>query len=346
MGSKLRIGMVGAGGIVLHRHLPALLAMEEVEIVAVCNASYESSRRFCHEHLPRATPMKNWADLVALPDLDIVWISTPPYMHAPVTVSALEAGRHVFCQARMAMNLEEAEEMLDASRQNPELVTALCPPPQGLKGDHLVRELLGEQAIGAPIGFRLQSLAPTYLNADAPLHWRQRIELSGLNVLALGIYAEVLQRWLGPIRAVSAQSTTLHRMRGGEEVRIPDRVEVLVEFVNGVHGTMELSGITAAPKADDLRIDGSVASFYYNFANDQITITRPGEEPQIVGIPADEARHWTVERDFIDAILYPQQPRPRPSFEDGVAYMRVVQGVADSIAEGRRIELLPAKVIS
>ncbi|HWL52756.1 MAG TPA: Gfo/Idh/MocA family oxidoreductase [Chthoniobacteraceae bacterium] len=346
MGSKLRIGMVGAGGIVLHRHLPALLRMEEVEIVAVSNASYESSRRFCQEHLPRATPMKNWADLVALPDLDVVWIGTPPYMHAPVTISALEAGRHVFCQARMAMNLEEAEEMLEASRKNPELVTALCPPPQGLKGDHLVRELLGEQEIGTPIGFHLRSLAPTFLNPDAPLHWRQRVEISGLNVLALGIYVEVLQRWLGPIRAISAQGTTLHRIRGGEEVRIPDRVDLLVEFVNGVSGSMELSGITAGQPVNDLRIDGSQASFHYNFSNDEITINRSGEDPQAVGIPAAEERHWTVERDFIDAILYPQQPRPRPSFEDGVAYMRVVQAVADSIAEERRIELQPEKVAS
>ena len=65
--------------------------------------------------MPQATPMRNWADLVALPDLDVIWIGTPPYLHSAVTVSALEAGKHVFCQARMSMDLAEAEEMLAAS---------------------------------------------------------------------------------------------------------------------------------------------------------------------------------------------------------------------------------------
>ena len=134
MSSKLRIGIVGAGGIVQQRHLPALLAMPNVEIVAVSNSTYASSERFCRDHLPRATPLKNWAELVALPDLDIVWIGTPPYMHAPVSISALEAGRHVFCQARMAMNLAESLEMLEAARKRPHLVTMLCPPPTGWAG--------------------------------------------------------------------------------------------------------------------------------------------------------------------------------------------------------------------
>ncbi len=56
--------------------------------------------------------MQNWADLLALAEIDSVWIGTPPYMHSAVTISALEAGKHVFCQARMAMDLAEAEEML------------------------------------------------------------------------------------------------------------------------------------------------------------------------------------------------------------------------------------------
>src|ERR1700682_263328 len=109
---KLRVGIVGAGGIVRQRHLPALKKHPDVEIVAVSNSTYESSENFCKENCPEATPMRNWADLLALPDLDIVWIGTPPYMHSAITVSALEAGKHVFCQARMSMDLAEAAETL------------------------------------------------------------------------------------------------------------------------------------------------------------------------------------------------------------------------------------------
>src|ERR1700719_85109 len=160
---KIRIGIVGAGGIVRTRHLPALKKHPEIEIVAISNSTYESSEKFCNENCPQATPMRNWADLLAVPDLDIIWIGTPPYMHSAVTISALEAGKHVFCQARMAMDLAEAEEMLAASKRYPALVTMLCPPPFGMRADLLIKKLLAENSIGKPHDVQLQSFTGAYL---------------------------------------------------------------------------------------------------------------------------------------------------------------------------------------
>ena len=340
MRSKLRIGIVGAGGIVQQRHLPTLLAMPEVEIVAVSNSTYANSERFCRGHLPRATPLKNWAELVALPDLDIVWIGTPPHMHAPVSISALEAGKHVFCQARMAMNLAEACEMLLTAQKRPHLVAMLCPPPHGLTGDLLIRKLLNENRIGAVHTVRLQSLSSAFADALAPAHWRQRVEISGLNVLTLGIYAEVLQRWLGPISAVSAHTKVVHRMRGGYEVRIPDVVNVLAEFENGATGSLHFSGVAMNAPSDRLEIYGEKGTLHYDFSTDVVLLGERGSAHLLpVAMPSELVRHWTVEEDFISAVKRPALPRPRPTFEDGVAYMRVVQAVADSAACGRRVKI-------
>src|SRR6188472_1094866 len=169
---KLRIGIVGAGDIVRRRHLPGFKRRHDVEIVAISNSTYESAEKFCQGNVPTAVPIANWPDLVALPDIDIIWIGTPPYMHSAVTVSALEAGKHVFCQARMAMDLTEAKEMLTASRRYPELVTMLCPPPHGMRGDLLVQKLLAEKVLGRLHYLRLQSLNSAFLDPDAPAHWR------------------------------------------------------------------------------------------------------------------------------------------------------------------------------
>src|SRR5207302_8799235 len=177
---------------------------------------------------------------------------TPPYMHSAVTVSALEAGKHVFCQARMSMDLAEALEMLAASKRFPELVTMLCPPPYGMRCDLLVKKLLAEKHIGHPHHVRLQSLNSNFLDPEAAAHWRQRIEISGLNVLTLGIYIEVLHRWLGNIVGVFARGKILNAERRGYQVIVPDMLNVLCVFENGAEGVLEFSGVHAGAPNDRL----------------------------------------------------------------------------------------------
>src|SRR5881628_2649130 len=337
---KLRIGIVGAGNIVRTRHSPALKKHPEVEIVAVCNATYESSEKFCQEHCPSATPMRNWAELLALPDIDVIWIGTPPVMHSAVTISALEAGKHVFCQARMSMDLAEAEEMLAASKRYPELVTMLCPPPFGLRADLLVKKILAENFIGRPHHVRLQSFTGNYLDPDAPAHWRQKIEISGLNTLTLGIYVEVLQRWIGDITGVFARGKIIDPIREGYEVIVPDLLTVLCSFENGAEGVLEFSGINALAQGDRLEIYGSAGTLTYDFTSDVVQAGKLGDRAlHVVDLPPELEGEWRVEEDFLAAVKSKGRVRPHPTFEDGVRYMRVVQAVADSRARNEWVSI-------
>src|SRR5580704_5409441 len=330
---KLRMGIVGAGNIVKTRHLPALKKHPDVDIVAVSNSTYESGEKFWKENLPSATPMANWADLLALPDLDIIWIGTPPYMHSAVTISALEAGKHVFCQARMSMDLAEAEEMLAASKRYPELVTMLCPPPFGMQADLMVKKILAENYIGQPHHVRLQSFTSNYLNLDTPAHWRQKIEISGLNTLTLGIYVEVLQRWLGDITGVFARGKIIHPIREGYDVIIPDLLTVLCSFENGAEGVLEFSGVNATESGDRLEIYGNAGTLTYDFTSGLVQAGKAGDRAlHVVDIPSELEGEWRVEEDFLAAVKSKGRVRPHPTFEDGLRYMRVVQAVADSRA--------------
>jgi predicted dehydrogenase len=337
---KLRIGIVGAGNIVRTRHLPGLKKHPDVEIVAVSNSTYESSEKFCGENVPGATPIKDWAELVALPDIDIVWIGTPPYMHSAVTISALEAGKHVFCQARMSMDLAEAEEMLAASKRYPELVTMLCPPPFGLRGDLMVKKILAENYIGLPHHVRLQSFTSNYLDSNAPGHWRQKIEISGLNILTLGIYVEVLHRWLGDITGVFARGKIIYPVREGYEVIIPDLLTVLCSFENGAEGVLEFSGINALAQGDRLEVYGSAGTMIYDFSSDVVQAGKVGDRAlHVVDLPPELQGEWRVEEDFLAAVKSKGRVRPHPTFEDGLRYMRVVQAVADSRARNEWVTI-------
>src|SRR5271163_2887524 len=131
--TKIRVGMIGAGGNTRLRHIPGFLAVEDVELLAVCNRRPESSTAIAREfNIPRI--YQHWQDVVADPDIQAVAIGTWPYLHCPITLAALEAGKHVLTEARLAMNAAEAHDMLAASRRHAPLVTQVVPSPFGLKG--------------------------------------------------------------------------------------------------------------------------------------------------------------------------------------------------------------------
>jgi predicted dehydrogenase len=240
----------------------------------------------------------------------------------------------------MANDLAEAKEMLTASKKFPELVTMLCPPPFGLRGDLLVKKLLAENYLGRPHHIRLQCFTGAYLNADAPAHWRQRIEISGLNILALGIYVEVLQRWLGDITGVFARGKILHAIRQGYEVIIPDLLTVLCQFANGAEGVLEFSGINALAAGDRLEVYGDSGTMTYDFGSDAINAGRAGDRAlHAMEITPELEGGWHVEEDFIAAVKSKGRVKPQPDFEVGLRYMRVVQAVADSRARNEWVDI-------
>src|SRR5207248_9788956 len=101
------------------------------------------------------------------------------------------------------------------------------------------------------------SFNENYLNPNAPAHWRQRIEISGLNVMTLGIYVEVLQRWFGDIDGLFARGKILYPDRGGYNVIIPDALSLLCHFAIGAEGVLEFSGIHAHATSDRSAAYGS-----------------------------------------------------------------------------------------
>ena len=113
MGSNgtIRIGIVGAGAITRERHLPGFRAIDGVKVVGVCNRHRESASRVARE-FDVAKVYGNWEAMIDDDSIDAIVIGAWPYLHCPVTLAALDAGKHVLTQARMAMNAREAQRML------------------------------------------------------------------------------------------------------------------------------------------------------------------------------------------------------------------------------------------
>jgi predicted dehydrogenase len=323
----LTVGIIGAGGIVRERHAPALRELPGVEIAAVANGRRETAHAFCEEFAPGAKVLADWRDLIKREDLDIVWIGAAPFLHEPASVAALEANRHVFCQARMATDAGAAERMLAAAQAHPHLVTMLCPPPCGLKIDAFIKKLLADGRVGDLVNVRLRSLSGIFSDPRAPAHWRQQTEISGHNILTLGIHTEVLHRWLGHFHVVSADAKVLVKERDGYRIRTPDALTVHVEFEGGAGGILEFSGVHSGPATETLEIAGTRGSLMIDYLTDTVSFSAPGRAPDPMQIPEDLLRAWSVEVDFIEAVRHPELPRPHPDFQDGLAYMKVVDRV-------------------
>lgn len=113
----LRVGIVGCGGIAGSKHLPALAKSEAVKMVAFCDILPERAQKAAQDFgKTGAGVFSDYHELLTL-DLDIVYVLTPNSSHAPITIAALEAGKHVMCEKPMATSTAEARAMLDASRR-------------------------------------------------------------------------------------------------------------------------------------------------------------------------------------------------------------------------------------
>ena len=107
----IRVGLIGAGDNTRVRHIPGFRAIDGVQLVAVCNRSAESGQRVADEFgIERVAtdPRQIFDD----DSIDAVCIGTWPYRHREYTLCALEAGKHVLCEARMAMDAGQSRDML------------------------------------------------------------------------------------------------------------------------------------------------------------------------------------------------------------------------------------------
>ncbi len=343
MSDKVRIGIIGAGGIFRSRHFPGLAKVEDAEVVAICNRSEESGRKIAGEFGLSPDIMTDPQALIAREDIDGVMIGTWPYKHCPFVLASLDGGKHTFVQARMAMNLREAKAMY-AKAQETGLVTQICPSPMAMKGDWLVQRLIREGYLGDVYQVYTRSFNGGNCDAAEPLHWRQVDRYSGLNALNMGILIEIVHRWFGQMKTVSAQTETFIRERplaegdGTGPVERPDAVHVIGQMESGARAAFLFSGVARFGVDPQVEAYGSEGTLIYKLNSDTILGGRAGDDGlSEMPIPEDESREWTVEQDFVSAIQ--GGPQGDTSFEAGVKYMEFTEAVARSAERGATVTL-------
>jgi predicted dehydrogenase len=349
--STLRVGLIGAGANTRSRHIPGLRAQADVEIVAVCNRRAASTAAVAKEFgIPRTA--ESWEEIVEAKDVDAVVIGTWPYLHCPITLAALAAGKHVLTEARMSLNAAEAHRMLAASKRHPNLVAQIVPSPFGLKGHAVMLDLLKSGYVGSLREIEVRHRNGGLADPAAPLSWRQDAGLSGFNMLALGILQETLLRWAPPPVRVLAEVHAFIPTRTDPEsgvlrpVGTPDHVQALAVLKNGVRALYQFSGVAPFGQSSTVTFFGSDGALCYDLLSDRIYGIARGperasarlDEMEEITIPTEKAGGWRVEADFV-ASIREKLPVRLTDFAGGVAYMEFTEAVARSAQTGGAVDL-------
>lgn len=342
---NIRVGIIGLGANARQRHVPGFRACPGVELTGVCNRRPESTQQAAAEFgIPKT--YDHWQQLIADPEIDAVLIGTWPYLHCEITLAALESGKHVLTEARMAMTALEAHRMLDASRQHPDLVAQIVPSPFGLKGHDVMKQLIADGYLGELREIVVLGATDTLADTEAPLHWRQSAKYSGLNTLTLGILHETLIRWVDDPVLVQAQVEIFTTERfdpetqKNVEIGVPDCVHAMTRLPNRAMGLYHISGVARFGTGFHIHLYGTEGTLKYTLApEDRLLGGRAGDaELQEIEIPPEKARSWRVEQEFVDAIRG-EGSVEMTDFETGVRYMEFTEAVARSAHSGAPVAI-------
>jgi len=347
MSSKLRVGVIGVGGIAANQHLPGWANLPDVEVVALSDVAKERLDTV-GDKFEVEERFTNYEDMLGL-DLDIVDVCTPNRIHTPAVTAALGAGKHVICEKPLAVTTEEVRSMGELADANGlKLMTAqhmrYTPAAQAVK-KWIEAGGLGDVYHARVHAMRrnLIPIAPGFLNR----------ELSGGGpCMDIGVHALDLSLWLmdhpAPARVTGTTKTNFAKganIPGGwgewdrDLVSVEDFATGFVRFQNDATLVLETSWLGHQKEKEDMScqlfgLDGGVewpsAEFteVTNGALSQGNLTNP-----MAGPPphhAELADFATCVRDDL--------PSPIP-WSESIRVIAILEAIYQSQESGREVEV-------
>lgn len=243
---KIRVGVIGTGAIAKYRHLPEYSVRDDVEIVALCDIIKEKAvkngKKFGVDRL-----YTDYKEMIQNEKLDAVSVCLPNYLHAEVTLYALNHGLHVLVEKPMATSLKEADEMIKtAKKQN---LVLMVGQNQRLAPMHvLAKKIIDSGMLGKVNTFRtvFGHSGPESWSGDARWFFDKEKAFAG-SLADLGVHkVDLIQFLLDDIEEVACFSAILEK----KNCTVDDNSVAIVRMRNGIMGTVETSW-TYKPSEDN-----------------------------------------------------------------------------------------------
>jgi len=234
---KLRVGVIGTGAIAKYRHLPEYAAREDVEIVALCDIIKEKADKLAVRYGVESV-YTDYKQMIENEELDAVSVCTPNYLHAEISIFALNHGLHVLVEKPMATSLDEANAMIEAAKKQERVL--MVGQNQRLAPMHvLAKEIIESGMLGKVNTFR------TVFGHAGPEHWSKtgkwffdKKQAFAGSLADLGVHKmDLIQFILGDVDEVACFIDTLEKKDCG----VDDNAVAVLRLKNGIMGTVETS---------------------------------------------------------------------------------------------------------
>jgi UDP-N-acetylglucosamine 3-dehydrogenase len=236
--SILKVGVIGCGSIAKLRHLPEYHANKQVEIVAVCDIVAERAEKMAAQY--GAQVFTDYKEVVNLEEIDAISVCLPNYLHAPVSVDALNAGKHVLCEKPMATSREEAEVMIEAAKVNSKKLM-IAHNQRFVSSHQTAKEIIDSGKLGKIYSFKTTfgHPGPEAWSIDGAKSWFFNKEQAFIGAMGdLGVHKSDLMRYLlGEFSEVGAFIET----NAKQNTEVDDNAVCILRTESGIIGTLVAS---------------------------------------------------------------------------------------------------------
>ena len=229
----MRFGLIGFGAWGRH-HAQAIAGLPGLELTAIACDTDETAQA-ARSAYPGAHVSRDWRELVAMSDLDVVDVVAPNHLHAPIAIGALQAGKDVLLEKPMAVTLDECDVLLEAERQSGRLVSVGHELRQSAQWGR-VKSLIDRDAIGAPL-FLNFSLFRNFYRPGAG-SWRYDPARVGSWLLEEMVHHFDLALWYFARNGDPVSLRAYGNKRAGRDPGLFDNVSILVRYANGAYVTI------------------------------------------------------------------------------------------------------------
>jgi 1,5-anhydro-D-fructose reductase (1,5-anhydro-D-mannitol-forming) len=328
-GRTLRWGVIGLGRIVKTTIAPAMVAEPECELVAGVSRDQGRADAFAKEFGARFA-YTSYDELLANPEVDAVYIATPNAQHADQVIAAAEAGKHVWCDKPMALDVADARREIEAC-DRAGVTLGINFHNRHLPWVRDVRGMLADGAIGDVLTIQVEASAGV-----RPLQsWRNDPELAGIGTtFNVGVHAYDFLSYL-----LDAEPVEVVAMWDDDGFALEVQSLALIRFDNGVTAYVNCNQRVPRPR-NDITVYGTTGRIVgdgVTRARDDGRLTVTTADGSTTTPYPDPGAHRLSLLAYTRAVLAGETPNA--SAADGLRSMRLCEAMARSVAERRVVEV-------